>query len=101
MAESAFSSGSNRPRRKAWQPGDRVLAPWEPTFLYAGTLERVEGRRALVRFDDGDAGWVELSFIEPLALQAGQRVMSRRRMGPHFFPGEVREVEGENVDVEF
>ena len=100
-----FSRDSNRPsgspRRAVWKRGDRVLAPWEPTFLYAGTMEQVAGGRALIQFDDGDSGWVDLAFVQALALTAGQRVMSRRRMGPHFFPGEIREVDGEEVHVEF
>jgi hypothetical protein len=84
-----------------WRKGDRVLAPWEPVFLYAGTVNAVREGKALIEFDDGDSGWVELAHVRPLSLQRGQRVMSRRRMGPHFFPGEVREVAGENVQVEF
>lgn len=100
-----FAADSNRPggapRRTVWKRGDRVLAPWEPTFLYAGTMDQVTAGRALINFDDGDAGWVDLAFVQPLALQCGQRVMSRRRMGPHFFPGEIREVDGEQVHVEF
>jgi hypothetical protein len=81
--------------------GDRVLAPWEPTFLYAGTLDPVHAARALIQFDDGDCGWVDLAHLRPLTLRPGQRVMSRRRMGPHFFPDQIRSVHGEKVDVEF
>jgi hypothetical protein len=87
--------------RRAWKRGDRVLAPWEPTYLYAGTVEQLAAGRALIQFDDGDSGWVDLELVQPLTLRPGQKVMSRRRMGPHFFPGEVREVEGEDVHVEF
>src|SRR4051812_11571402 len=97
MAES--SGGSSR--RASWRVGDRVLAPWEPTFLYAGTVSELAAGRVLVRFDDGDSGWVELALVRPLALTVGQRVMSRRRMGPHFFPGQLGEIDGENVRVEF
>lgn len=100
-----FASDSSRPggspRKTAWQKGNRVLAPWEPTFLYAGTVEQVTEKRALIQFDDGDSGWVELAFVQPLALELGQRVMSRRRMGPHFFPGEIQEVDGEHLHIEF
>lgn len=84
-----------------WREGDRVLAPWEPTYLYAGTIEEVNGAKALIHFDDGDSGWVPTKYIKPLKIDVGQRVMSRRRMGPHFFPGEIREVHGEDLVVEF
>jgi hypothetical protein len=106
MADSDFySAETNRPsgssRRTNWKKGDRVLAPWEPTFLYAGTIQEVKGGQALIQFDDGDAGSVDLALVQPLALQLGQKVMSRRRMGPHFFPGEISKIEGVHVHIEF
>jgi hypothetical protein len=100
----SFSAGDPRPRSgpgRAWKQGDRVLAPWEPTFLYAGTLDRVEAGRTYVRFDDGDGGWVDLGLVRPLVLTSGMRVLSRRRMGPFFFPGQIAEVDGENVTIDF
>lgn len=72
-----------------WQEGDRVLAPWEPVFLYAGTIKQIkideaQGDQALIQFDDGDAGWVFLFSLCPLEVKNGQKVLSRRNMGPHF-----------------
>jgi len=106
MADFGFSSpdrsfSGNNPRPQNWRIGDRVLAPWEPTFLYAGTLQEISGPNALIQFDDGDSGWVALARVLPLALRAGQPVMSRRRMGPRFFPGEIREIHGEDVVIDF
>ena len=101
----SFAAGGNRPsersQRTSWRAGDRVLAPWEPMYLYAGTLEQVAEGRALIQFDDGDAGWVDLEYVQPLVLKKGQRVLSRRKMGPHFFPGEIRHVNGEQVYIDF
>lgn len=101
----SFTSDSDRPGKRppggGWKAGDRVLAPWEPTFLYAGRIVQLTGERARIEFDDGDAGWVEVAHLQPLSLSLGTRVMSRRRMGPHFFPGEIHEVDGEKVHVEF
>jgi hypothetical protein len=101
----SFASDNNRnkraPRTTLWKEGDRVLAPWEPTFVYAGTVDQVDEGRALVRFDDGDTGWVDLAHLQALELARGCRVMSRRRMGPNFFPGEIEDVNGENIHVEF
>src|SRR5262249_35686940 len=58
-------------RKKQWREGDRVLAPWEPMFLYAGTITRItydedKGDQALIEFDDGDDGWVFLFSVRPL-----------------------------------
>jgi hypothetical protein len=84
-----------------WRVGDRVLAPWEPQFLYAGRVAELQADKALVQFDDGDSGWVPLDLLRPLAMPVGQKVLSRKRMGQTFLPGEVREVRGDEVRVAF
>jgi hypothetical protein len=90
-----------RPTAAACRPGDRVLAPWEPDCLYAGRVAEVSGDQAMIQFDDGDAGWVPLSRVRPLAVPVRQKVFSRRRMGHVFFPGEVAAVDGDRVRVVF
>lgn len=87
--------------RSSWREGDRVLAPWEPQFLYAGKIVQIKDNEAMIEFDDGDAGWVFLDQIRTLAVERGQKVLSRRKMGPHFYPGEILEVHGESVRVGF
>src|SRR5262249_28341159 len=72
-----------------------------PDFLYAGRVAQVQDNQALIEFEDGDAGWVTLDQVRPLAVPRGQKVLSRRRMGPHFFPGEILEVRGDEVCVAF
>jgi hypothetical protein len=84
-----------------WKVGDRVLAPWEPDRLYAGKVAQIQDDQALIQFEDGDAGWVRLDQIRALTVQRGQKVFSRRRMGPHFFPAEILEVRGDEVCVRF
>jgi hypothetical protein len=89
------------PARPRWGVGDRVLAPWEPQFLCVGRVAELKGTEALIEFEDGDAGWVLLDQIRPVAVERGQKVLSRRQMGPHFSPGEIREVRGDEVCVVF
>jgi RNase P/RNase MRP subunit p29 len=84
-----------------WKSGDRVFAPWEPMFLYAGTIDRVVGDQAYIEFDDGDAGWVKVDEMRPLQIRRGQRVLSRRKMGLTFHPGEVIRVDGDKIVVHF
>src|SRR4051812_25748188 len=55
-----------------WREGDRVLAPWEPDLLYAGRVAQLQDDQALIQFDDGDAGWVLLHQIRPLAVERRQ-----------------------------
>ncbi len=81
--------------------GDRVLAPWEALFLYAGTVEQVQGSEACIRFDDGDRGWVQLRQLRPLEVRPGLRVFGRWKMGRAYYPGEVAAVEGERVRIAY
>jgi hypothetical protein len=85
----------------AWRVGDRVLAPWEPAFLYAGRIAQLGNQQALIQFDDGDAGWVTLSLVRALAVERGLKVLSRRRMGHLFYAGEVVEARGDEVCIGF
>src|SRR5437868_1221937 len=65
--------------RPDWRAGDRVLAPWEPDFVYAGRIAEIKQEEALVEFEDGDAGWVSLHEVRPVAVRRGQKVMCRKR----------------------
>ena len=85
----------------AWKVGDRVLAPWEPMFCYVGTIQEINKNRVMIQFDDGDAGWVAVDQLRPLAVARGQKVSSRRNMGPLFHPGEILQVRGDEVLVGF
>src|SRR5947209_19701088 len=51
------------PGQGRWKVGARVLAPWEPMFLYVGTIREIDKIKALIQFDDGDAGWVYVEQI--------------------------------------
>jgi hypothetical protein len=66
-----------------------------------GRVTEIKGNQALIEFEDGDAGWVLMDSIRPLAVQRGQKVLSRRQMGPQFYPGEIREVRGDEVLIVF
>jgi hypothetical protein len=91
----------SRPTPSPWREGDRVLAPWEPNFLYTGRIARIEASQVLIEFDDGDSGWVAPDQIRALVLPAGHQVLSRRRMGLNFYPGKILEVRGDDVCVRF
>jgi hypothetical protein len=85
----------------SWGVGDRVLAPWEPDFLYAGTIGEVRGDEAHIDFDDGDSGWVPLDELRELLLEVEQVVLCRKQMGPLFHPAIIEDVSGETVHVAF
>lgn len=85
-----------------WKPGDRVLAPWEPYFLYPGTIRQVESGIALIDYDDGDVGPVSLAELAPLHLEAGMRVQARRdRFEKVYEPATITAVEDDSVTVRY
>jgi hypothetical protein len=66
-----------------------------------GVIQEITGNQALIAFGDGDAGRVLLDQIRPLAVQVGQDVLSRRKMGPQHFPAKLVDRRGEQVCVNF
>src|SRR5262245_54885478 len=74
----SFSLDAQR-KPGVWPVGDEVLAPWEPDFAYPGVIDRIDGQRVLIQFDDGGVGWVQLKQVQPLKLTVGQLVFSRRQ----------------------
>lgn len=94
------------PAPEHWRGGDRVLAPWEPIFLYPGVIREIKedeakGDEALIEFDDGGEGWVFVYSLCPVEVKVGQQIQARRNNGPTYFGAEVLEVSGEDIRVRF
>ena len=85
----------SRSSKPNWREGDRVLAPWEPQFLYVGRIMDLQEDQALIHFEDGDEGWVFENQIRPLQFKPGQQAFSRRQMGLVHFPCTILDVRGE------
>lgn len=84
-----------------WRVGARVLAPWEPVCMYAGSIKQIQGGEALIDFDDGDSGWVLLQHLQALTVPMHGKLLCRRRMGPMFAWAEVVEARGDDLHVRF
>jgi hypothetical protein len=85
-----------------WKPGDRVLAPWEPHFLYPGTIREIASGIALIDYDDGDVGPVALAELFPLHLEVGMRVQARReRFEKVYEPAILTAVHEDSVTVRY
>ena len=79
--------------------GERVLAQWEPGFLYPGVIEELAEGLALVSFDDGDAGWVSLNCVFPFVLEHGQDVLCRKPAGMLYYRGTIAGTNGPEVKI--
>lgn len=85
-----------------WRDGDRVLAPWEPYFVYPATIQKVETDTAVVEYDDGDAGPVSLVDLQPIDIEPDVEVQARRIKFEKFYePATVIDVNGETVTVRY
>jgi DUF971 family protein len=92
------------PTPRPFEPGDRVLAPWEPEWLYPATVVDTDDfeELAAVAFDDGDAARASFVLLRPIRLAPGEFVCARRnRSIKKYVPAVVVEVDGESVRVEY
>jgi hypothetical protein len=88
--------------QEPWSEGDRVLAPWEPDWLYPGTIRCIDEEIAFVRFDDGDRALVPVRELEPIAIDAGDEVYGRlNRHERLYYPAEVLDVNDEEVRLRY
>jgi ribosomal protein L40E len=73
-----------------WKVGDRVLANWtHDEYWYPATIQTIDGERYYIRFDDGDKEWVTSDFLMRIDIEVGDRVHSRWKGGPYYYPGRV------------
>jgi hypothetical protein len=85
-----------------WRAGDRILTFWEPDFLYPGVIRRIDGRVAVIDFDDGDTAERDVRDLEPIRVEVDEAVYSRRdRRQKRYTPAIVIRVSGENVTVRY
>lgn len=85
-----------------WRIGDRVLAHWShDSFWYPATVKKIEGERIYLRFDDGDKEWTHSEQLMKLEIKSGDRVYGRYKKGPAYYPGYIRNVQGEEIQVQY
>jgi hypothetical protein len=85
-----------------WEEGDRVLAPWEPDWLYPGTIRCIDDDVAFIKFDDGDRRLAPLNELQSIEIKEGTRVFSRVNQGAKmYYPAKVIECLGEDIQVRF
>jgi len=81
--------------------GDRVLACWQDSNWYPGSVLAVDGKRLHILFDDGDQGMLTPGQVRALDINVGDRVWCRYKGGPKYFSGEVLTKEGEVIHVRY
>jgi hypothetical protein len=63
-----------------YKEGDRVLAPWEPHFLYPATIRQIDATAgiAMIEYDDGDSGPVRVADLQPFDIEENTPAQARR-----------------------
>jgi hypothetical protein len=84
----------------SWKPGDRVLAQWD-AYFYPGRVQLAEPTRCFVRFDDGDAGWVDSRVVLPLDVGLGSRVFGNWKGQGAYYPGVIDQCSGESIHINY
>ncbi len=84
------------------QEGDRVMAPWHPDVLLAGTTVEFDDttKQVQIRYDFGETAWVFLNQLLPLTVAVGTDLAFRRSFGSQYVGGQVVEADGEDLFLE-
>lgn len=87
---------------RPWQRLDRVLVNWSgDRFWYPATIVKIPDDRYHVRFDNGRVALIEPRYITSLSIAAGARVEVNWKGQGRWYPGYVKSVEGNIVNVRF
>ncbi len=86
----------------AWKEGARVFAPWEEEWLYPGVIRCLDDDVAFIKFDDGDRALLPVDALQPVRVQKGDLLFSRRDKGPQlYYPAKVLRANGEEIELEY
>jgi len=85
-----------------WQRLDRVLVNWSSDrFWYPATIVNVPKNGYRVRLDDGRVVQTKSRYISDLSITPGVRVEVNWKGQGRWYPGYVKFVQGDMVDVQF
>jgi hypothetical protein len=70
-------------------------------FFYAGHIEKIDGTRALFRFDDGDAAWLSANEIIDVTLTVGMPVLGNWKQRNKYYQGHVSARNGKRIRIRY
>ena len=84
-----------------WRQGQRVFAQWSDGFSYPASVQACDTQSVKVTFDDGAVSLIEPDHVKPIDLAIGDRIFARWQKGAAYFPGQIADMEGENLTVHY
>ncbi|MBA3533875.1 MAG: DUF4537 domain-containing protein [Ardenticatenales bacterium] len=86
-----------------WDVGDRVFAYWEEDeYYYPATITEITDDSIRIRFDDSDEEeWTDTDDMAEYSLSVGDAVEAFWEEDKEYYPGEVLEINGEDILVVF
>ncbi len=90
------------PPPRAWQVGDRALVHWSKNeFWYPATVQKKDGDKYFIVFDDGDEEWTTADRMTAEDLRVGDRVFGNWKKGGTYYPGKITKREGHNIHISY
>jgi hypothetical protein len=88
-------------QEQSWTAGARVFACWHDLFWYPGVVLANNGEQYRVVMDNGNQVLVNGERMRPVELEVGDKVLSRWKGGPDYYPGEIVRQNGEVIHVSY
>ena len=85
----------------AWQSGDRVLAQWGDGMWYPARVNRVEGDRVQVNYDDGDVSTISQGQLRRIDWRVGTRVNCNWKNKGKYYWGVIGSLDGEIAQINY
>lgn len=84
-----------------FEEGDRVLAFDMDQYLYPAEIVSIQDDRIIVQYLDGPERMLTPELLRRFEMKPGGKMECRWKGGPTYFPGLLRQVEGERVFVKY
>ena len=81
--------------------GDRVLAQDIDDYVYPAEIISAEGDRIMLHFLDGPQRMLTPERLRRFELRPGQKVECRWKGGPNYFPGTLKQLDGDRAHVQY
>ena len=96
------NSGQTVAQNSSWEVGDTLLVNWTgDVYWYPGTIQKKEGNRYFVHFDDGDKEWTYRSKMISDDIAVGDRVFGNWKGKGKYYKGKISTRNGKTIHISY
>lgn len=82
--------------------GDWVLGNYRSGgYWYPGVIEKLQGGKITIRYDDGDRETVALNAVRPYDWSIGKKVECNFKNAGTWYPGKIASLAGEKIGIAY